>query len=428
MKPYWKPLLFFVAFFALLVASQLSSPKPINWTPTFSGTDKNPLGTYILLSRLSDLFPNQNLTINSRSLYDILYLSADYRADLHLSNTASQASCYNIILINQHLDLDSLDARTLLQFVAAGNSAFLAASSFGKLLEDTLRLNTRHIFSLPFLDISRKDSLMSDTSRFNFTFEFHKREVPYQFVRLPRHTVFTSYDTARTTVLSVDALNRPVFIRMQFGDGAFYLFSNELLLTNYFFLLPDGAEYIAKVLSYLPIQATIWDEYYKPFKWSYSPLRFVLEHDALRHAYYLALVGIALFLFVEGKRRQRAIAVITPPRNTTLEFVETVGRLYFQHGDHKDLAEKKVRYFFDFIRTHFYFDAISFAPEFYAALSGKSGIPLQDIQRLFADIEHIQHLPAVSELELLRLVKEIDKFYEAITPRTDGEHALSKPD
>jgi hypothetical protein len=117
MKPYWKPLLFFVAFFALLVASQLSSPKPINWTPTFSGTDKNPLGTYILLSRLSDLFPNQNLTINSRSLYDILYLSADYRADLHLSNTASQASCYNIILINQHLDLDSLDARTLLQLL-----------------------------------------------------------------------------------------------------------------------------------------------------------------------------------------------------------------------------------------------------------------------------------------------------------------------
>ncbi len=428
MKPYWKPLLFFAAFFALLVAIQLSSPKPINWTPTFSGTDKNPYGTYILLSRLSDLFPDQNLTINSRSLYDFFYLSADNRAALHLFNPASQGACYNIILITQYLELDSLDARTLLQFVATGNSAFLATPSFGKLLEDTLRLNTRHIFSLPFLDITRQDPSQVDTTRLNFTFELHRREVPYQFARLPRHTVFTSYDTARTTVLGVDALNRPVFIRMQFGDGAFYLCSNERLLTNYFLLSPDGAEYIAKVLSYLPIQATIWDEYYKPFKRSYSPLRFVLENDALRHAYYLALVGIALFLFVEGKRRQRAIPVITPPRNTTLEFVETVGRLYFQYGNHKDLAEKKIRYFFDFIRTHFYFDTISFSPEFYAALSGKSGTALQDIQRLFADVEHIKHLPAVSELELLQLVKKIDKFYEAITSQTDGKHALSKSD
>jgi hypothetical protein len=428
MKSYWKPLLFFAVFFALLVATQLFSPKPINWTPTFSGADKNPYGTYILFSRLPDLFPDQKITINSRSLYDVLYLSENYYDALYSFHTSSQINRYNIILIDQYLELDSLDAKALLQFVAAGNCAFLSASSFGKWLEDTLRLRTAHIFSLPFLDITRQDASQVDTTWLNFTFELHRRKVPYQFARLPRHTVLTSFDTARSTVLGKDAQHRAVFIRIQFGEGAFYIFSNEHLFTNYFLLSPDGAEYIAKILSHLPLQATIWDEYYKPFKQSYSPLRFVLENDALRYAYCLALVGIALFLFVEGKRRQRAIPVVTPLRNTTLEFVETVGRLYFQHGNHKDLAEKKIRYFFDFIRTHFYLDKISFSQEFYAALSEKSGIPFQGIQSLFVRAESITRATTVSELELLQLVKEIDKFYETITHRIDERYALSKSD
>lgn len=430
MKPYWKPLLFVVALLTLFVAAQLSSPKPIDWTPTFDGMDKNPYGAFVLLSRLPDLFPDQNITPIQKSLYEFFTQSprdAEFQPALYLYPASGQRA--NLIMFSRYFDLDSLDAQTLLRFVAAGNSAFLAASQFGDALSDTLRLKTQNSVWSAFFDIAPDSLNRKDTLRVNFSFAAHRRASPYQFSRLYEACVFSSFDTARATVLGIDEKGRANFIRAQFGEGAFYLCSNSYLFTNYYLLSQDGAEYVAKVLSFLPVQETLWDEYYKPFssaRRSSSPLRFILENDALRRAYYLALLGVALFFFVEGKRRQRAIPVVTPPQNSALEFVETVGRLYLQHGDHKDLAEKKIEHFFDFIRTHFYLNAISFSPEFYATLSEKSGATLQDIERLFALIASAKRSSALTEEDLLRLMQEIECFKNAITSRANAGYALSK--
>ncbi|MFN3385366.1 MAG: DUF4350 domain-containing protein [Candidatus Thermochlorobacter sp.] len=421
MRTYWKPLLFASALLTLLVAVQLSAPKPLDWKPTFTSMDKNPFGTYILCLRLSDLFPNQKIIITKKSLYEFFTLSreTDFQPDQYLDN--GQWHKANLIMINQHLNLDSLDTQMLLGFVSAGNSAFLAASNFGNLLADTLCLKIKNSIWSPFSALPDSDTLLT-----NFSLAAHRRALPYYFPRIREAYVFSSFDSMRTTVLGIDDEQRPNFIRVQFGEGAFYLCSNPYLFTNYHLLSEDGAEYVAKALSYLPVQETLWDEYYKSVKPSQSPLRFVLENDTLRYAYYLALLGVALFIFVEGKRRQRAIPTVLPPQNRALEFVETVGRLYFQYGHHKDLAEKKIRHFLDFIRTHFYLTSVSFSAEFYTMLSEKSGVAQQEIEQLFRLIEHANRSSALSEDDLLRLIDAIEQFKTTIASRSNAKHALPK--
>ncbi|PIO47660.1 MAG: hypothetical protein CMR00_08995 [[Chlorobium] sp. 445] len=115
-----------------------------------------------------------------------------------------------------------------------------------------------------------------------------------------------------------------------------------------------------------------------------------------------------------------------PTLKSALEFVETVGRLYFQYGDHKDLAEKKIRHFLDFIRTHFYLTSVSFSAEFYTMLSEKSGVALQEIEQLFRLIEHANRSSALSEDDLLRLIDAIEQFKTTIASRANAEHALPK--
>ncbi|MBL0018352.1 MAG: hypothetical protein IPP17_18390 [Bacteroidetes bacterium] len=136
-----------------------------------------------------------------------------------------------------------------------------------------------------------------------------------------------------------------MFIRIDMGEGSFYLHSVPLMFTNYFMVDPVNNQYISKALSFLPVQDVIWDEYFKPGKVKTdSPVGHLLEQPALRWAWILALAGVLLFMVFESKRKQRIIPVIEPLNNTTLEFTKTVGILYFAHGDHKDISEKKIKF------------------------------------------------------------------------------------
>src|SRR5690606_28020185 len=128
--------------------------------------------------------------------------------------------------------------------------------------------------------------------------------------------------------------------------GSFYLSSVPGAFTNYYVLKPRQNRYAAQALSHLPVAPVWWDEYQKqgPVGDS-SVFRVLLCHDALTWAYYIALGALFLFVVFESKRTQRIIPVLEKPRNTTLEFVKVIGNLYYNHRDHRAIAEKKVNYF-----------------------------------------------------------------------------------
>jgi hypothetical protein len=142
-----------------------------------------------------------------------------------------------------------------------------------------------------------------------------------------------------------------------------------------------------------------------------TPLRYVLSQEPLRWAYYLALSGVILFVVFNGRRRQRIIPVIPPKTNTTLEFVETVGRLYFQHGDHKNMAEKKIAHFLDYVRAHYYLKTDVFDQALCEKLAEKSGVEVEAVSALFKQIESIHAQPQISAAGLSELSRAIERFY-----------------
>jgi hypothetical protein len=205
------------------------------------------------------------------------------------------------------------------------------------------------------------------------------------------------------------------FIKVPFGKGYFYIHSAPFILTNYYAVSPEHRPYIYNALSYLPVQGTIWDEFYKPgVAETGSTLQTVLSHPNLTIAYYLVLVGLTMFVLIQGKRKQRIIPVITPYPNATLEFVQTVGKLYYQHRDSNSIVERLVLHFNDFLRTRFYLREVKYGQELYTKISERTAIPLDEVTAVFAVVIAMQERIVNTDDDVKKLSKTIESFKEKI--------------
>jgi hypothetical protein len=199
---------------------------------------------------------------------------------------------------------------------------------------------------------------------------------------------------------------------MKYGLGKIYFHTQPQVFTNYH-LLSGNIEYASKVLSYLPIRKTVWDNYYKPYRFiNQSPMRYVLSQPPLQSAYYLMLLTLLLYFVVESKRRQRVITVLKPLVNRSLQFVKTIGSLYFNQKNNTDLARKKIIYFKEFLRERYYLSTISLTEEYVVLVSKKSGLPIDMVQSLFEIMELYQTTPAVSDHGLIDLNRRMELFYK----------------
>ena len=207
--------------------------------------------------------------------------------------------------------------------------------------------------------------------------------------------------------------NEVNFIRIKYGRGNFFLSTVPLAFSNYHLLNEDNSGYVFRTLSCLPAQKTIWDDYYKDGnKFSSTPLKFIVSQEALRWAYYLALLSVILFIIFYGRRKQRIIPVVPPLSNTTLEFVRTVGNLYYQQKEHKNIAQKKINYFMDYLRNKYFIKSGTFDNEVLGKISDKSSFPIDKLKNMFSLIEQIKTCNNISETELVKINSQIEKFYK----------------
>lgn len=409
------PYILFALLFIGIVVIEMNKPKPIDWTPTFSKDDKIPFGSYVIEDRLDDLFPGSEV----KSVYQPIYNQLNEK---EWKNT-------NYVFINSDFGIADFDYEIMLEYVANGSNVFVAASSFsfGTLPEDGDTLNVKAVRDFAY-DSNITHS--SDLDRITVWSQDERSFVGNNFVHCDlyseegfalkkeglRKSILYSFDTARAQILGANNQGRVNFVRIPHGKGAFYFNTVPYAFTNYNILdeETDGAEYAALALSHLPNQTIWWDEYYKVGRQeNQSPLRYFLGNEALRWLTYMSLAALLLFMIFEAKRKQRVIPVIKPPANTTLEFVETVSSLYLNKGDHKNLADKKIQYFFDFIRTKLYISEIDYSAEFLEQLSAKSGVEIDDVKKLFMLIRNIENKQELFEDELILLNKRIEEFYEA---------------
>jgi hypothetical protein len=135
-----------------------------------------------------------------------------------------------------------------------------------------------------------------------------------------------------------------------------------------------------------------------------------LTNNSLRWGYYTGALFLIIFVLFSIKRRQRIIPVVAPFRNTTLEFTETIGRLYFNRGDHKNIAEKKIRHFMEYVRSRYYVDTHDLNADFVNKLAGKSGMEQDRIQYMTEVMRSLLSKQSVADSELIQLNELIEYF------------------
>ncbi|MFN8241611.1 MAG: hypothetical protein U0X39_12790 [Bacteroidales bacterium] len=381
---------FLLLLFTGLVLVRHYAPKTIDWGFSFSGNRNAPYGCKITRDMLPLIFPGQEISDNTTSLYVSLY-----------NDTTSRR---NLIIINNYFDPDETEVSALLDFVSRGNCIFISALDYSGFFCDTLGFSTdRSILDTVSTRIRNEILRLSgDWYGSDTLFRFRNRMFGGEFVR---------YDTTRTIVLGNDRSGKVDFIMTRFGNGRIFLHSQPFAFTNYH-VLYGNHRYACAVLSSLPEVSTIWDQYYKPDKvLDMSPMRYILSQPALKTAWLMLAATIAIYFLFGSKRKQRVIPVILPPRNTSMDYVATIGKLYFRIGNHTDMAKKKFLYFNEFIRNRYFTIAPSGRNEYIKALSMKSGIPEGKIKHILMVSDSMPSRQEMSSQELVELHMLLEDFY-----------------
>jgi hypothetical protein len=390
----------FLAVLLGIIATEIVRPKPLNWRPSYTSSDKIPFGCYVLFNELPHLLPGQKIHTTNESLYNIL-----------VERDSSKASSY--LLINDFLDLDQQEANQLLDYVKEGNDTFIAASNFGTYLADTLKIEVETLYSVK-----------EDTVQIQLTNNAISQQ-NYSLTRGIYSTYFSSVDTLNTMVLGYIAhdsekglismgsnkkTKSPNFVRLKFGKGNFYLNTTPQTFTNYY-MLNGNQDYVANALSYLKDMDIYWDNYKKSGRIVIdSPMRFVLNQEPLKWAYYLSMVGLLIFIVFKAKREQRIIPVIEPLENSSIEFAKTVGGLYYEHRDFTDIISKKINFFLEHLRSNYHLNTETINEKTAMILSVRAGKPLAEAQDILDTIMHLKNKKHHGEQDVIQLNKKLNQF------------------
>ncbi|MBS1536796.1 MAG: hypothetical protein JST20_03500 [Bacteroidetes bacterium] len=398
MKSQRKFIIILAVVFVAMVVLEMLKPTPINWAHTYSQKDKIPYGNFILYRMLPRLFPKSSVEIVREPIYNALpSITAD-------SAEWKDSSPPLYVFINEKFSPDDLDTKTLLEFVNSGGTVFASAETFKGKLADTLKFSTSVNYSMSYSD----SNVIHLTST-----AFSNNSKQWLFKKGTTTHYFHTFDTVKSTIIATNFTNDPILLRMKFGKGYFYLSSTPLCFTNYSILDKWNRDFISKSFSFINSDRILWDEYYKVGREeATSPFRYILSVESLRYAYYLILVGAVLFVLFRAKRNQRIIPVIQPVRNSTLDFVQTVGRMYYEQNNHANLADKKIQYFLEHIRSTYFVRTNEFTEEFLYKTAGKSGVDITKVRALFFGIENAIHKESLTEQELILLHTKIDSFYK----------------
>ncbi len=391
MKKGWLKYTILITGFVLLVLLEYFKPKPIDWSVNFENDKTMPYGCQVLYQSLPGLFPSSRVKVNKTNYFQFLRNKKPVDA--------------TVVLVTSNLQADAYDTQALLQFIRSGNQAFVCAASFSNTFLDSCNfaISTKVIDSL---------HIKQKATSLNFVNPAIASAEGYFFPGQLYKRMFTGFDTAKTSVLGFNATNDVNFIKMQLGKGELFVNLQPLAFTNYN-ILYGSPGYASGAFSYVSRPVIIWDEYYKPArKLSSSPIRYILTQKSLKHVYYLILILLIAYILIEAKRKQRIIPLFQLPENTSLNFVKTIGTLYYQKGNHKDLALKKITYLNEYLQTRFKINLYNFHSANSANSADRSGIAEELLQALAHKIEYINGMKNMTETELKKLNEQIEKIYQ----------------
>ncbi len=409
---------------AVLIILLNNRETPISWRDTYRSEGTQPYDLLLLRS----LFDNYESATDLILMQDSFYLPpADH----------PQAS---YVFIGRAMYLDDPAFYQLLSFVEAGSTAFISTESLPYNLQLEFEDYTCGDFYYDSIDFysdttwmifhSTTDSSIqvraleppwSDLPAARFVYQTRFRPQLYDWTFLPEGAPCEESGVHFLSSIGPSQMN---YFEIPYGEGRFLIHTNPLLFTNFFVRERTGKAYAEQVFSYLPAGAVYWDDHSRlsaappdsqagPRLSSNHAMQYILEQPPLAWAWYLLLGLFLLYLLFRAKRRQRVIPVVTPRRNTSKAYVQAIGRLYQVQGDHHRLAQQEIRLFRQYLLERFNLPLSLDQADFNRALSTRSGVAPEIVDRLLTEIRFVRGVKLLEESSLLRFHRALQDFYQS---------------
>lgn len=317
----------------------------------------------------------------------------------------------NYVFVGEAMYLDSAGTQRLLDFVAAGNTAFISSKTIPFDLMTFVYFNECE--EAPWNDYGmfedstahftlRTPTLPDSTTRFFFAHQNQPRAYRWHFIEyyhfcdsLPQHPL---------GYLNKDWVN---FAQFPHGKGRFLLHTNPIAFSNFSLLRPETRPYVAGVFSHLSEGDIYWDAVSRVPEAvgrkrngsmfgnrslaEEHPLTYILKQPALAWAWYLLAAMATIWLIFRAKRRQRIIPVLPKNENSSYEFISTIAHLHFRNKNYRGLSVQSMRHFLGQLRERYGLvapmDTDTGLPrtddDFFRKLNALSEVPDMEARRIF---------------------------------------------
>jgi hypothetical protein len=310
---------------------------------------------------------------------------------------------------------DSTEVSRLLQFVRAGGSAFVSSHTISNLLSDSLFFhpdcyNTPELG--PIESSSKRDTQIVCRLEYKpsvmatYGLYYRNRLRPNYWPTIPNDWLCDELDYAVLGRCQNDMVN---FIRLQYGEGEFYLHTLPMAFTNFHLLRKETHPYLNGLMAYMQNEQIYWDTYAKSDEARNKALAIprgaktirnngllatLLREPALAFSWFIFLGLVGLFIIFGSKRDQRMIPVIPPLKNGTLQFVRSLARLQFREQNFSAMCKQDMRFFLNTVRertgihVHMQPDGlVPYTDQLLDRISAASGYPRQHLKEIFARYE-----------------------------------------
>lgn len=397
--PYIITVIVVVVVGALIIAANKRLPRRMDERITLREKDKNPYGMAAARALCRSLFPNASIASEDRSPGYWETLSSTGR---------NQA----VIIVANNFNADRFELNQISDFIYNGNYVFIIARTFSTDAQNFFDFSYgQNIFS-QFMGVEDDSLTVSlDTPVFNV-------HTQYVYPGRKYESWLYALDSTKTIVLgrSGEDVN---FIQLNKGGGSVFIHSAPLAFSNYFILHKDNIRYFEQALSVIPrdVEKIVWNEYYLNKRSSEnnkkpSWLKVLFRYPEFKWGLLTALFGLLLFIILGSRRRQRMIPLYPKPKNESLDFVRTMGRLYHNRRDHHNLAKKMAIYFLEHVRSVYKLTTHNLDEQFIDTLHFKSGFPKEHLNEIISFIHYVRTNSTVSENQLATFHKQLESFYQ----------------
>lgn len=394
---------------------------PNDWEKRDGHRTVDPYGYFIFYNLLKE---------HSQNKIRLLRKNSQYR---DLDTVINQKRLY--VFFGQEFRTHYKRLEKILDFVKRGNDALIAT----EILPDRIKSAISDYYSphrsyYKNAELNFTDEALKDTSNFNFRF-IYKRKNTYKrwgdFQKASYYYETYEPDREEPEVFEKNMVTyNPVFIKVKYGKGYLYLHSVPYTFTNVVMKHERGLIHAEKVISCLPNEPIIWDRYLNDVYGSRrngqyndkgggnggpqrsSPLQFILANRSLRWAWYLLLGAFLLYLLFKGKRMQK----IVPPRekleNTSMDFADTMSKLYLQYGQHKYIVLQQERNLVNHIRSKYHIHTQKVDEDYVNRVAVKSGVPREHIMEIFTRFAQVKKANHATSNDVVEIYAKIEYFYK----------------